>query len=1317
MPWLSRNDFTASDKLHADDLNNLANDQRTWGGDVNGGGYTLSNVVLVNARTTSGAGVTSFNTRTGDVLPVAGDYTAAMVGAAPNSLRINTGPGLSGGGPLTGDLTLSAAMISFNSRVGAVVLTSADISSASGVLSTRRINTGTGLTGGGNLVADLTLAVVPDSVNQQVQVQKAGTLVGTRRAINLIEGSNTTLTVADNSGANRVDVTVTASGPTSGMSDPTKNLGDLIVRGLTLTSNLPVGTNGQVLTADSGQALGMRWATPASSGGNVTSVFGRTGAVVSALGDYNAAQVTNAIDATQAYVDPAWLTSLSWTKVVNAPVFMVDYLTTKGDIPVRSSATTTRLPVGADGLVLMADSSQPVGVKWAPAPTAAFPVTSVFGRIGAIAAATGDYTAAQITNAVDMGQTYADPSWLTSLSWSKITGAPAGGVSSVFGRTGPVTAQANDYTVAQITGAVAATRTISTSTGLSGGGNLGGNLTLAVVPDTTNQQVQVQSTGSIIGTRRAINFVSGANVSISVIDSAIDNRVNVTVSSTGGSGGMVDPTTTVGDLIVRGSSAVQKLPVGTNGQVLTADSTQALGVKWAGASSGSPQSPWASDIDAAGHALNSVGAIGVNRTSDSTTARIWSKASGTEEGVAAITSVADQYASISTVNDVADYLRIRSYSSGYATDAGTAAIEASNTLRLLANSAEVMRLTAGHVLIGTLTDDTVNTLQVAGTIKSSTGGFVFPDGSSQTSAAAAPPVTKVFGRTGNVAAQSGDYTAAQVTNAISSIASYADPAWITSLSWTKIQGAPAPPVSSVFGRTGVVVAVANDYTAAQVTNAVSTTGTYADPTWITSLAWSKISGVPATGVSSVFGRVGAVVAQSGDYSAAQVTNAVATTGSYGDPAWITSLAWSKLTGVPSTSTFQTPWVTDIDGNLKTLNNVGKININNASGLDTLVYDPASVQWYTSGNLRWNLTKDNPETGSNAGSNLCFYRYADDGSYLDLAVNINRSNGQVSVYKDLYVAGAMMGNAYLSAPSVYATGSFSAGAQNSDFVACTNLTLAWYSPVGKLRWQLQKSGTESGSDAGSDLFINRCNDAGGMIDSPITIFRASGVVQIPNGLRVTGGTFGIGTANPGWNAHLVGAGQLTLGSFDTVSGAKGGTLYLQDSGGAAYNGGCLLFGAAQGSFACIKGALTDNNSNSAGVLSFMVRTLSANSTLTEVIRISTNANVNIVGSLTVNGAAIAGGISTCVNLGSLGNGTVYQNNYGKPLFIQVTGQANVNGAQLILYCDTSATPTTPMSVVSNPSSTTVMTATLTVWVMPGWYYKVSGFGVGQGWGWY
>jgi hypothetical protein len=64
-------------------------------------------------------------------------------------------------------------------------------------------------------------------------------------------------------------------------------------------------------------------------------------------------------------------------------------------------------------------------------------------------------------------------------------------------------------------------------------------------------------------------------------------------------------------------------------------------------------------------------------------------------------------------------------------------------------------------------------------------------------------------------------------------------------------------------------------------------------------AFSCPSCLTSSMVTSVFARTGAVVASSGDYTAAQVTNAVDSTGSYSNPAWITGLAWSKITGAPA----------------------------------------------------------------------------------------------------------------------------------------------------------------------------------------------------------------------------------------------------------------------------------------------------------------------------------------------------------------------------------------------------------------------------------
>jgi len=74
------------------------------------------------------------------------------------------------------------------------------------------------------------------------------------------------------------------STPSSGFADPTTSKGDLIVHGAS-TTRLPVGTNGQVLTVDSTQTLGVKWATAASGGGAYTAVA-KSGAYTAASGEF-----------------------------------------------------------------------------------------------------------------------------------------------------------------------------------------------------------------------------------------------------------------------------------------------------------------------------------------------------------------------------------------------------------------------------------------------------------------------------------------------------------------------------------------------------------------------------------------------------------------------------------------------------------------------------------------------------------------------------------------------------------------------------------------------------------------------------------------------------------------------------------------------------------------------------------------------------------------------------------------------------------------------------------------------------------------------
>lgn len=83
------------------------------------------------------------------------------------------------------------------------------------------------------------------------------------------------------------------------------------------------------------------------------------------------------------------------------------------------------------------------------------------------------------------------------------------------------------------------------------------------------------------------------------------------------------------------------------------------------------------------------------------------------------------------------------------------------------------------------------------------------------------PVNSVYGRTGNVVAQFGDYSASLVSNDSATVpgASVAD-----ALDNIFAAIPPVAPVDSVFGRIGAVVAMAGDYTSTQITNSSTVPG-------------------------------------------------------------------------------------------------------------------------------------------------------------------------------------------------------------------------------------------------------------------------------------------------------------------------------------------------------------------------------------------------------------------------------------------------------------------------------------------------------------
>lgn len=100
-----------------------------------------------------------------------------------------------------------------------------------------------------------------DTNTQRIKVSKSGTPVGTRQELNLIQGSNVTITAADDSANNRVNVTITGTG-----SGSTTLAGDSDV-------SISSPANGNVLTYDS---TASNWQNKPPA---VSSVNGQTGAV------------------------------------------------------------------------------------------------------------------------------------------------------------------------------------------------------------------------------------------------------------------------------------------------------------------------------------------------------------------------------------------------------------------------------------------------------------------------------------------------------------------------------------------------------------------------------------------------------------------------------------------------------------------------------------------------------------------------------------------------------------------------------------------------------------------------------------------------------------------------------------------------------------------------------------------------------------------------------------------------------------------------------------------------------------------------------
>jgi hypothetical protein len=207
----------------------------------------------------------------------------ALAGKVGTGRQIIAGTGLSGGGDLTADRTLSATDATAGAK--GIVQLAGDLGGTAGsptvpalankALTSRLITAGTGLTGGGDLSADRTLTV------------SYGTGAGTAA-----QGNDSRIT-----GAVQSSLATTK--------------GDMLVATASATlARLGVGSDGNVLTADAASAGGVKWAAASGGGGasgqdNVfpLSAYG----LLVASGDPNEFQNVSSVAANTVFAARCWV--------------------------------------------------------------------------------------------------------------------------------------------------------------------------------------------------------------------------------------------------------------------------------------------------------------------------------------------------------------------------------------------------------------------------------------------------------------------------------------------------------------------------------------------------------------------------------------------------------------------------------------------------------------------------------------------------------------------------------------------------------------------------------------------------------------------------------------------------------------------------------------------------------------------------------------------------------------------------------------------------------------------------------------------------
>ena len=281
-----------------------------------------------------------------------------------------------------------------------------------------------------------------------------------------------------------------------------------------------------VMVTFDGIAMQMQSQTANAASGAIATVFGRTGAVAPQAGDYTTAQVTES--GNLYFTNPRAQQAFSYPGTVKLSAGALDCPTCvttataadtdlSGSFPhlnvVRLQGRSVAATQPADQQYLAWNSS---ASRWEPKTLSAAPVASIFGRTGAIAQQTGDYSFPQIAGSVSTGQL--PPSAMRTDRSNSI----AAGTTQDF--------SAADHTLPMKSGPAASLPAACQpgeayfATDAAAGNNVYG-CTAANAWTVQGAAMSVKSDGIPVGSRATTNYVTGPGLMSVISDSGSEIEV------------------------------------------------------------------------------------------------------------------------------------------------------------------------------------------------------------------------------------------------------------------------------------------------------------------------------------------------------------------------------------------------------------------------------------------------------------------------------------------------------------------------------------------------------------------------------------------------------------------------------------------------------------------------------------------------------------------------------------------------------------------------------------------------------------------------